>query len=145
MLGTRVLDAVVADLYAGSGALGIEALSRGAERAVFVEKAGHGAVAIRANLAALGLEDRATVVQGDVRGHLAGSAPVESWTLVLLDPPYGSPDLRPVLEQLDQRLPASASVVVEHGRADALPELERLRVDRQRRYGDTSVTILTGQ
>src|ERR1700736_3119455 len=89
-----VEGAVVADLFAGSGALGIEALSRGARRTVFVDRDRAAITAIRANLAGCGFgPDRAEVVPGDVGRWAAGAPPVD---VILADPPYdfaGWPDL----------------------------------------------------
>lgn len=142
MLGPAVLDSEVLDLYAGSGALGIEALSRGAAEAIFVERSLDGVRSIRANLAALDYEDRATVAQADalrwLRTHEAEAA---SARLVLLDPPYDDPHLDSVLSALDSLAAPTATVVLEHASRRALPSLKRLVIDRSRRYGDTSVTI----
>src|SRR5689334_16902428 len=81
-----VEGAVVADLYAGSGALGIEALSRGASEATFVESSAAARSVIETNLAATDFGDRATVVTGDVLSHLRATD--DRYDLVLADPPY---------------------------------------------------------
>jgi 16S rRNA (guanine966-N2)-methyltransferase len=79
----------VADIFAGSGSLGLEALSRGAREAVFVEKAGHAASLIRSNLEDLGVErSRWNLVRGDAARWLAGGR-TGSFDLVFIDPPYG--------------------------------------------------------
>ncbi|MFL5736620.1 MAG: RsmD family RNA methyltransferase [Actinomycetota bacterium] len=91
-LGDLVLDAEVLDLYAGTGALGIEALSRGAERATFVESNRRAAATIRSNLASVGLEEDATVRQQPVLSFLrAGAAAPVRPTIAFLDPPYATP------------------------------------------------------
>ena len=87
--GDPVTDAVVLDLFAGTGALGLEALSRGARAATFVERTRAGAALIRRNVAALGLSDRAAVLQRDATRP--GPPPETPTTLVFLDPPYGTP------------------------------------------------------
>ncbi len=88
-----IVDATVLDLYAGSGALGIEALSRGAARAVFVERDREAARAIAANLKLLRFEDRARLVQSDVARFLADAPPAEApFDLVVADPPYDTDD-----------------------------------------------------
>lgn len=127
--------ATVLDLYAGSGALGLEALSRGAARATLVERDPKALAALRANVEDLGLPAR--VVAADVEGHLR-TAP-EPADLVLLDPPYSS-DVEPVLAQLGPWLAAGALVVVERpsrGGAPAVPpDWEQLRC---RRYGEAAL------
>jgi 16S rRNA (guanine966-N2)-methyltransferase len=81
-----ILDgAVVVDLFAGSGAMGIEALSRGAESCTFVERDRNALIALRANVAALGIEDRARIVTSDVMAWVPALRGVD---LALIDPPY---------------------------------------------------------
>ena len=88
-----LVDAQVLDLFAGSGALGIEALSRGAAAAVFVERDRIAAGVIEANVSTLGFADLARVVRGDAGQFLAGPHPREApFDLVFADPPYGAPD-----------------------------------------------------
>lgn len=137
MAGARVLD-----LFAGSGALGIEALSRGASHATFVDKDKHALKVLRENLAELGLADRTTVIAQDaVAAARRGSA--EPWRFVFVDPPYAS-DLatRAVLALPTASLPPDAWIVIEHDRRHAPPETlgSLLRTD-QRRYGDTLVSF----
>ena len=92
-LGERVTGRTVLDLYAGSGALGIEALSRGAERAVFVERSRKALAALRLNCRELGLEGITRIVPGPAGAALARLAREgQSFDLVLADPPYGSDD-----------------------------------------------------
>ncbi|HUA75905.1 MAG TPA: 16S rRNA (guanine(966)-N(2))-methyltransferase RsmD [Solirubrobacteraceae bacterium] len=139
--GERVLD-----LFAGSGALGIEALSRGAGRAVFVERDRAALRALDANLRALGLLDgesaRAEVRPGDARGVLGHARGLkETYDLLFIDPPYDrAGELGPELsEALAPLLGPAARVVVESDRRTPL-ELE-LPLARERRYGDTSIRI----
>src|SRR4051812_2631513 len=80
----------VLDLFAGSGALGIEALSRGATHATFVDQGKTALAAVRANLRELGLEPRATVMSGDAVALAARHVPASPWQLVFIDPPYRS-------------------------------------------------------
>jgi 16S rRNA (guanine966-N2)-methyltransferase len=136
--GRRVLD-----LFAGSGALGIEALSRGAERATFVENDPKVVAVLKRNLATLGLEGRTRVVTADA-ARWAELHPTEVGEagLVLLDPPYGEVELlAEVMAALDRA--ALGTVVVEWSSKQPLPELERLQVRRDRAYGTTRLTILT--
>jgi 16S rRNA (guanine(966)-N(2))-methyltransferase RsmD len=135
--------AAVLDLYAGSGALGIEALSRGAARVVFVERAARCAAVLRENLAALGLSARAEVVGADALaavGRLAAEG--RRFDLVLLDPPYASEEASRALERLarSELLPEGAMVVVESSRRRPPAAVEGLERIDERRYGDTLVT-----
>jgi 16S rRNA (guanine966-N2)-methyltransferase len=131
--GARVLD-----LFAGSGALGLEALSRGAEHATFVENAPPALGALRANLSALGAEERAEVVRADALRFVAALEP-GAYDLAFADPPYGQ-ELAAALVREWQDRPFARLLCVEHRRDDALPELDGAR---QRRYGDTVLTFLS--
>jgi 16S rRNA (guanine(966)-N(2))-methyltransferase RsmD len=135
----------VLDLYAGSGAAGIEALSRGATHATFVERDRVALRAIAANLNGARLADRATIVAADVIAwladtDLAASRPV---SIVIVDPPYADPDLLLAsLELVALRLPTGAQVVAKHFWRDQLPEQVGLLASaRQRRFGDTALTF----
>jgi 16S rRNA (guanine966-N2)-methyltransferase len=137
-------EARVLDLFAGTGALGIEALSRGAARAVFVERDGAALAALRANLGALGLgAEEAEVRRGEALAALRiARAGAETYDLVLIDPPYRRAgamggELSPALAPL---LSGQARVVVESDRRAPL-ELSWGEIERQRRYGDTTITI----
>ena len=144
MLGGAVVEAEVLDLFAGSGALGIEALSRGAARATFVDKSEESVTAIRRNLETLGYRDRAVVDRADVPRWLSNHpAEVRKARIVVLDPPYADAVLGQTLTALDALVAEGTLVVAEHGVRDPLPELARLEVTRERRYGTTSVTIAT--
>ena len=142
LVGPGIEGAHVLDLFAGSGAIGIEALSRGAAKVTFVDREPRGLAILRQNLDALELKERAHVVRGDVVRWLETSpAVVGRADLVFLDPPYEDPVLDRALRVLDKSL-ADAIVVAEHSRRQTLASLSRLRVDRERRYGDTMVTVL---
>ncbi len=141
ILGERVPDARVLDLYAGSGAIGIEALSRGAASVDFVE---HGRAAIgvlRANLAATRLGDDARIHGIGVDRFLADPSR-GPWDLAVLDPPYESRDIVAPLRALTPRLAPGATVVVKHFWRTELPEVEGLAVTRQRRFGETMLSFL---
>lgn len=128
--GARVLD-----LYAGTGAMGIEALSRGAASAVFVERNEAAVAALRRNLTATRLEDRATVSVADVDRHIdLLEMTAQHFDLAIVDPPYAFAGWSRLL----QRLPAGF-VVVESDRAVEMGE--RWHVHRRRRYGSTVVTL----
>lgn len=143
MVGPDIDGSVVLDLFAGSGAIGIEALSRGAATVWFVDQRPRGLAILRQNLDALGFKERANVVRGDVVRWLEASPnAIHSADFVFLDPPYEDVVLDRALKVLDREL-TDATVLAEHSRRQQLPPLERLRVDRERRYGDTMVTVLT--
>ena len=137
------------DLFAGSGAAGIEALSRGAQRAVFVEHDGKTCAAIGTNLRHARLED-GHVVRADVLSYLHGGTAAERvpFEACFVDPPYGDPIIGRVLELLgdaDRRwLADGAHVVAKNFWRDELPEhsgtLQRIR---QRRFGETMLTFYT--
>ena len=133
-LGAAVVDAVVLDLFAGTGALGIEALSRGAAAATFVDSDGRAIAAVKGNLASAGMEADATVVRGDsVRDVETHPGP---WGLALLDPPYAftDDDWGSLLGRLDAGI-----VVVESDREVPLPA--PWQVLRAKRYGGTVVLL----
>jgi 16S rRNA (guanine966-N2)-methyltransferase len=145
-LGDVVPGARVLDLYAGSGALGIEALSRGAATAVFVDSDREAVDAIRANLALTRMDDRATVVRSAVGGFLAAGRH-GPFDLVLIDPPYvqGAPvgDLQALVAGgLLGAGPDRAWVVLETRGPDAPPPVEGLELVSLRRYGDTTLVFL---
>ena len=140
ILGDRVQDARVLDLFAGSGALGLEALSRGAAEATFVDSAAASVAAVKANLEALGGE--AEVRRADALRFLR-AAPGEArhYDLVLLDPPYRLAERlgRELSEALPAVLAPAALVVSESDRRAPLPLDLPLRDER--RYGDTLIRI----
>jgi 16S rRNA (guanine966-N2)-methyltransferase len=126
-----IVGATVADLYAGSGALGFEALSRGAERCTFVESDRRALSAIHDNIATLGVSGRCRVVSGDVVAML----PRVTCDLAFADPPYGFDDWVRLLAALD----AALLVAEGPGAVEAAPGWEQQRV---KRYGRTWVTFL---
>ena len=131
--GARVLDA-----FAGSGALGIEALSRGALHATFVETGRDALAALRENLETLQLGAQGRVVPGDALVHLERTAVEERhYDLVLLDPPYGFDQWG----ELRAAVPVGARVVIESDREVVVPD--SWEVHRRKRYGGTVVTLAT--
>jgi 16S rRNA (guanine966-N2)-methyltransferase len=134
-----VVDADVLDLYAGSGALGIEALSRGAAHVTFVDEDRTARAALEENLATTGLAARATVVAGPVDRFLRGVGD-RRWDLALIDPPYAHPD-DAWLDLLDG-LPADLAVL------ESDREVEPpfgWGVLRSKRYGRTHIVIAERQ
>jgi len=134
ILGGTVLGARVLDLCAGSGALGIEAVSRGAAAATLVEINPKSLAAIRANIDTLGVADRVRVVRQDAVRFVEKLEPM-AFDLVLADPPYGIG----VAERLVERFraaPFAPIFAIEHRAADPIEG------DDTRTYGDTAVTFL---
>lgn len=124
-------DATAADLFAGTGAMGIEALSRGARHATFVERDGTVAALVGRNLDATGLTDRATVLRADVLRWVETAGPFD---LAFADPPYAFDEWPRLLERLDARLlVAESDRVVDLG--------PRWRVLRTKQYGSTVVLV----
>ncbi|MDE3195368.1 MAG: 16S rRNA (guanine(966)-N(2))-methyltransferase RsmD [Acidobacteriota bacterium] len=137
ILGTSVEGAVFVDAYAGTGAVGIEALSRGARRAIFIEKDRKAVETIRKNLENLGITERAAVIQGSAHLYLGG---IES-DIVFLDPPYLKEKEYPAsLEALNARSPLLA--IVQHAARLRLEDnygpLHRTRVVKQ---GDNALSF----
>ena len=134
--GARVLD-----LFAGSGALGLEAVSRGAARAVLVDSARVAVDACRRNASALGLAGRVDVVADRVERYLA-RADADGFDLVLLDPPYDLPDavLAAAVEGAARCVAPGAVVVVERSSRSTAPVWPApLEAIDDRRYGETQV------
>jgi 16S rRNA (guanine966-N2)-methyltransferase len=148
-LADAVDDASVLDLYAGSGAMAIEALSRGAQQALLVESDAKAAAVCGRNLETIGASERGRVVQQAVERVLSGSPPAEApFDLVCCDPPYSmsDTDLGEVLALLAAPgwLACEAVVVVERAvrsPVETIPNGWRLRLARS--YGDTLVTLLS--
>lgn len=142
MLGHRdVLDgAHVLDLFAGTGALGLEALSRGAENAVFVENGRVGQRLIQSNITLLGLEGQTQLLRGDATR--LGSWPHTPFTLVFLDPPYGKSLGEQSLRSLCDGgwlSPGALIIWEENARQNAPDGFDALEA---RRFGDSWITLL---
>lgn len=127
--GARVLD-----LFAGSGALGIEALSRGAASADFVDSDPRSLAVVRSNLESLGATDQSSVIRADAV-DFAGGLPPDSYDVVFADPPYTS-DAGARIAEIWLRSPFAALIGIEHSRSQVMPE-----GGDTRRYGDSGVTF----
>jgi len=148
-LAGAIEGANVLDLYAGSGAFGIEALSRGAARAVFVDVDRVAIDTIRQNLEIVGATDRADVRLGAVDAYVRRTPGGPPFDLVFIDAPYATPaeTLASVLGHLDDPawLGPLATVVIERSARSEIPELPATWTVRwSRTYGDTLVTLASG-
>src|SRR6266404_4207396 len=130
-------DATVLDLFAGAGTLGIEALSRGAAHATFVEQAPRAIAAIKKNLETTGLTDRATVVRSDALAYLAGPVSAD---LVFCDPPFADVETHGAVLA---RLAAPGRLVVARALRKHLPAIPpTLRITRTKEIGEETLLLL---
>lgn len=142
ILRETVVDARVVDFYAGTGAMAIEALSRGASEAILVEWQRDACSAIQANLEKTRLRDKATLLCMPVSRALVKLG--GTFDLAILDPPYASDEIESIMEVIGagRLIRPGGTVVLEHGKRFASAEfygcLERRQV---RRYGDTAVSL----
>ena len=142
LIQDHVRDADVLDLFAGTGQLGIECLSRGAASAAFVDRRPDAIALIRENLKLCGLTDRARVTAGDSLEFLKSAR--EKYDLIFLDPPYQTELLEAAMDIIARRdlLKAHGMMAAEHPADRVLPALPTpYRVGRTYRYGKIAVTI----
>lgn len=140
VLGGRTEGARVLDLYAGTGALGIEALSRGAASAVFIEGEAACCQAILQSLARTGLSERGTVIRGRLPAALTTAT--GSFDLVFLDPPYDAEDAESMLMAVPAKCAPGATIVYEHASRYNSPERPTgLRRTDDRIYGDSALAF----
>ncbi len=139
-------DTAVVDLFAGTGAMGLEALSRGARKALFVEDGSKARALIRANIDALGLGGVTQIFRRDAR-KLGAAPPGERFGLAFVDPPYGQGLATPALAALRDGgwLAPQALLVVEEAAEAALDIPKRFALVESRTYGDTQVVILKAE
>lgn len=148
ILSHRIVSgAVVLDLFAGSGALGIEALSRGADTATFIDREPAAVSLLKKNLRACRLEERARIISWDIEQNLnCLQSHDRRYDLIFLDPPYQRDLVLPALRHLkkSQAMKPGACLVLEHGNVDQLPlPMADFDLLDQRRYGKTLVSFLT--
>lgn len=145
ILGDKVTEGWFLDLYAGSGAIGIEALSRGAPGAVFVENRQAAVAMIHTNLRQIGFTHLAKVYHTNVGRAIAILANRElEFGCIFMDPPYGQGQVAESLEAISQGGLAGESTLImaEHGRGESIPDIiGTLRRIRVQRYGDTEISF----
>ena len=133
ILAPRIEGVTFLDAYAGTGAVGIEALSRGAARAIFIERSKAAAEIIRENLRALNLTNRAEVLQGRVAQYL----PQRHADIVFLDPPYEDEKEYNVIGQATSDL-----IIAQHSSRLKLPDYPNYKLTRQIKQGDNTLSFL---
>lgn len=146
ILGVKVIGALFIDLYAGSGAVGIEALSRGAERAVFVDNRRENIILIKENLDRTKLAEQARLVSADVAKAIVSLAREGlKADILFIDPPYDIPDLATFVKSLLESclLAKNGLLVVEHAYKNRQWG-EGFANVRLKKYGDTGLTFITG-
>lgn len=146
ILFSRIHDAIVLDLFTGTGALGIEALSRGAARAVFVDSSQAALAVTRRNIQACGLESVAVTLRQDATRSLSGLTALNLlFDIVFMDPPYDRGAISVTLARLAEAgcLKSGAILVTEHSFREPINEgTGRFNLYDQRKYGKTIVSFL---
>ncbi len=146
ILSSRISGAVVLDLFAGTGAFGMEALSRGAASALFIENQRDANAVIAKNIRSCALEGVAQLIKWDIRNNLNCIRRFRpAFTLVFMDPPYGKNLIQPALRNLHTSccMEKRACVVVEHASSEPISEdCPEYAVTDQRKYGKTLVSFL---
>ncbi len=131
----------VLDLFAGSGQLGIEALSRGARQAVFVDQSVQSLSVVKENLAKTGFTDRAVVFQRDAEQYLR-YCPDAAFDFIFLDPPYRKDILMKLLPELERILRKNGKIICEHEKDLNLPEkISNLQLKKNYIYGKIVVSV----
>lgn len=145
IIASRVPGSHVLDLFAGTGALGLEALSRGAAQAVFVDQGAEAIRIIRVNIQRLGVSDQAEVLQGDVNQVIRRLVHRKSvFDLIFMDPPYGKGHIETTLPNLSSLALPETLLIAEHAVKERLPAspIEWLPID-MRAYGDTAISFFS--
>lgn len=140
----RIAGARFLDLFAGSGAVGLEALSRGAERVCYVERSSKALSVLRRNLKDLGAQQRVEVRRGALPAALKRRASA-SFDLVFADPPYVFEDHAGLLQALEGWVSASGEVVIEHSKRCPTAEIAGWQLHDQRRYGESCLSFYTSE
>jgi 16S rRNA (guanine966-N2)-methyltransferase len=144
ILAPRISGARVLDGFAGTGAVGIEAISRGAAHVTFIEKDRRAVALIEENLTACDVEGGYTIHRGDAAAVLPGLSS-NSFDLILLDPPYDIMTMTPVLDASTRVLAAGGLVVLEHATRREPEPAARLEVVRRVKSGDSTLTFFAAR
>lgn len=140
ILGDGVADSMILDVFAGSGALGIEAISRGAKHCTFIEKRPD---VLRTNIARVNLHDQARVLSEDFRPALRRSKG-RKFDVIFVDPPYNKQYVQPAIEMIARYdlLATDGIIVAEHSSVEKYTMPDSLTPWKQRQYGDTTISFL---
>ena len=141
IVASRVPGAAVLDVFAGSGALGLEALSRGASRAVFIEHDRRAAALIATNIARCGVEERCAIIRDAAERALQNSIDGDPFGLVMLDPPYAFGALADAVHAAAKHLAPEGLLILEHASRRTPPPIESVTAVRAVRSGDSSLTF----
>ena len=142
VLAPRIEGAAVLDVFAGTGAVGLESLSRGAARVVFIEQDRRAAELIAANVALCGVEDRCAIIRDGAVRALERQRDDEVFDVIVLDPPYDFEPLGQVLDAAIGHLAPGGVVILEHAFRRAAPPVTGARQTRTVRSGDSALTII---
>jgi 16S rRNA (guanine(966)-N(2))-methyltransferase RsmD len=139
VLAPRIRDARVLDGYAGTGAVGIEALSRGAAHVTFVERDPRAVALIEANLRHCGVTDRYAII----RASFAGTRPpaAHGFDVIFLDPPYGAEELQAALAAAEPLVGETTLLLIEHAKRDPAPGQAGLLLSRELTSGDSALAF----
>ena len=151
ILGERIIDAAFLDLYAGTGAVGIEALSRGAGKAVFVDDNSLRVNIIKELIKKFAFKDRAVIIKDRasnfINNFLTPNSKLQTpdfFDIIFIDPPYASGELDAILPLIDEKdiLRDNGIAIAEHSSKKRLPEaIGRLKLIKNYKYGDTSLIL----
>lgn len=145
IIAPEVPDAVVADMFCGSGNLGLEALSRGAKKCFFIDSLRDALKVVRENLQALGIEDRAELLRLKLPNELPRFKDLKNVTLLLVDPPYGTTLATQLLKKIagEKLVRKECLIIVEHsGKTKINYDARDYALLREKKFGQTEVLIL---
>jgi 16S rRNA (guanine(966)-N(2))-methyltransferase RsmD len=143
IIAAQVQGARALDLFAGTGAMGLEALSRGASFCIFVDQGAQALRLIRENIELCGAQEKSRLIQGTVSSVIKRlGAENEVFDLIFMDPPYGKGYLEEALELAESIAGGETLVIAEHHIKDESPQVSGIwQKDRERRYGDTLISV----
>jgi 16S rRNA (guanine966-N2)-methyltransferase len=142
ILAPRIEGAAVLDVFAGTGAVGLESLSRGASRAVFIEQDRRAAALIATNAALCGVENRCVIIRDRAERALTRQGVDEVFEVIVLDPPYDFEPLGQVLDTGVGHLAPGGVLILEHAHRRVVPAVAGARQTRTVRSGDSALTMI---